>query len=158
MAERRFMPVPAELRELAGELRDDDRAIVAWDAVKKALSMHAYYYSVDFDDRAINAAVWHLGGWERLDELFEEQEEHWIRQEFVRAYAAYHRRGVSRSEGAPLGGYFARVNASSHPEAVPQARRIVTTLTPTRLLDGPQQKAIAAPAAAELAAEIGRMP
>jgi hypothetical protein len=134
MREKKFMPTVAELRELAGDIGPEQRAVIAWDAVKSANREHSYAATVDFDDRAINAAIRNMGGWEQFTERIE-SDEVWARKDFERIYQVYNRRGVTASEGAALPGFHARVNAfNGHREGIPESVRIATTLSPTRLL------------------------
>lgn len=138
LREKKFFPTVAELRELAGDLSPADRCVVAWDAVKRAHRSHGFYGSVDFDDKAINAAVRSLGGWEVFDERLEAEGEVWVRKEFDRIYQAYFRRGVTPIEGASLPGYHARNNAlHGHREHIPRPALIRTSLTPVPLLGPP---------------------
>jgi hypothetical protein len=111
ICERRFMPSPAELRELSGELLPADRAIKAWEAFEKAVARHGYYTSVDFDDQLINATVRNLGGWERVSEKEGDEFSKWLRKDFERVYLAFLRSGVSAEAAAPLIGFIDRTNA-----------------------------------------------
>ncbi len=160
MLEKKFFPSVAELRELAGELTPADRAVIAWQAMLGAHAMHGYYGSVDFDDKAINAAVHALGGWERFAERLEDEGRVWIGKEFDRVYQVYARRGVSRMESLPLGGYHSRMNgANGHREHIPTPQLIATGLRPTLLLDGHGDRAaIEDKSINQAIAAIGRMP
>lgn len=158
--ERKFFPTVAELRELAGELPADSRTVIAWAAVRRAMQQYGPYQSIQFDDPAITAAIRALGGWERLDQRLETEEEQWVQRDFAAAYLTYLRRGVLPAEARPLGGIHDRVNsAAGHSDRVPAARLVGTTLPPARMLPGqqPEPKRLAAPAAA-LLASVGRMP
>jgi hypothetical protein len=62
----RFMPTPAELRELAGVASPEDRALQAFAALEIGSWRFGCYKSPDFDDPLINATVPMLGGWERI--------------------------------------------------------------------------------------------
>ena len=107
----KFMPTPAELRELAGIVKPDDRAVIAFATVDKAVQVHGYYRSVSFDDPYINAAIRTLGGWEALCIMFDTEEAKWIEQRFRRTYTALCRAGhVGEELMAPLLGYIDRVN------------------------------------------------
>lgn len=134
LRERKFMPTVAELRELAGEQTPADRAVIAWTAALNAHAVHGYYGSVCFDDPAVNATIRAMGGWERFDERLEAEGRTWLGKEFDRIYQAYCRRGVTRSEGAALGGYHNRMNHGRFDAHVPQPVEIRTTLKPTPLL------------------------
>lgn len=104
MVECKFMPVPAELRQLAGGILPADRAALAWEAFIKALQLHGCYVSVDFDDKLINATVRNLGGWLQVDERLEQDGDIWVRKDFERVYQAFLRTGVSTSQALALGG------------------------------------------------------
>jgi hypothetical protein len=137
MRERKFMPVPAELRELAGELTPADRAVIAWDSAFKANREHGYYETVDFDDPAVNATVRSMGGWEAFAERLDAEDVAWLRKEFERVYQVYARRGVTAAEGAPLVGFHDRNNRlNGYTDAIHPPLRIATTLSPARQLVG----------------------
>ncbi len=127
-----FMPAAAELRTMAGILSPADRAIKAWDALQRGLRKHAYYHSVDFDDVVINATVRSMGGWMKLEERFDEDDEKWIRKDFERIYESFCRGGISTEAAAPLIGYFDQANHGRYPEAIKPPRRIETGLPPHR--------------------------
>lgn len=100
----RFMPTPAELREFAGVVSTDDRGIIAWQAVERAIPLGPYKH-VCFDDPCVNAAIRNLGGWVTfLARLTDAEGEKWLRVEFLKAYAAFYRSGVGDEAGAPLPG------------------------------------------------------
>lgn len=101
----KFMPKPAELRELAGELPPDSRAISAWVDVQRALPKGAYK-SIDFEDKTINAVIRSLGGWPQfLSRLTTSKEIEFMRLQFVKAYRnlGY---GITGEMSAPLPGLF----------------------------------------------------
>ncbi len=107
----KFMPVPVELRELAGVMAPADRAIKAWEAFVVASRRHGYYDSVDFDDKVINATVRNLGGWVEIDERREQEgKDTWVRKEFERVYLALMRSGIGEEAGAPLIGFTEKEN------------------------------------------------
>lgn len=86
MATSRFMPTPRDLRDLAGVMGADQRAILAWNAVKRAIREVGSYRSVDFDDPVVNAAVRSLGGWPRLCGTDSEEMDRFIARDFQRLY------------------------------------------------------------------------
>lgn len=129
----KFMPSPAEMRELSGELPPADRSVIAWTCIMRSRSKYGYYHSVNFDDPAINAAIRSMGGWERLATRFEEESEPFLKREFDRAYLTYAKRGVTVGEGAPLIGYIDRENAATGYEPKPPVL-IKTTLMPTPMI------------------------
>lgn len=134
LRECKFMPTASELRELAGDMRPDDRAVLAWDAFERAVVSQGGYRSVDFDDRLINATVRSLGGWQRCCEMNPEQFDTFLRKDFERIYATLCRTGVSADRAAPLLGIHASEAAGSG-HALPSPIRIETGLpAPSREL------------------------
>lgn len=118
--ECKFMPSPAELRELSGVMTPKHRAVLAWDAFDAAVGREGFYRSVDFDDRLINATVRNLGGWREACEKPADEFATHYRREFERVYVALCTTGISPEQAAPLTGEFARVNqASGQPVAPP---------------------------------------
>lgn len=107
----KFMPSPAELRELGGEMRLEDRAIIAFSAFDKAVTKHGYYTTVTFDDPAINATVRTLGGWEAVCDTPLDQWNSFFRKRFLDTYCAHVRRGVHPEDARPLVGYIDKSNA-----------------------------------------------
>lgn len=103
LGECRRMPVPAELRELAGIARPEDAAQIAWQAVERATSLGSYR-TVDFEDRLINATIRSLGGWPAILERSPEEFDKWVRKDFLATYQAFSRTGVSDEAAAPLPG------------------------------------------------------
>lgn len=158
--ELKFMPTVAELRELAGELTADVRAVKAWDAFQKAVVRHGYYKSVDFDDPVINATVRNLGGWERVCDLPASEFDKWFRKDFERCYKAFCQAGIGPDAGAPLLGYHDRNNmAGGFIEHVKPPLRITTDLPPHRLgVERPAIKLQPAVPVLELGEDIGKMP
>lgn len=109
LASSRFMPSPAELRELAGQARVSDRAELAWLALEGAMRTCGPYKSVDFDDRTINAVVRSLGGWQQMFEV-ESKDWEFYRGKFLKSYEALSRAGVGAEQSAPLLGLFDQEN------------------------------------------------
>ncbi len=159
MTAKKFMPVPAELRELTGEVPEQDRAIIAWSAVVRALNM-GICTTLTFDDPAVNDALRCLGGfsavWNRWRaEMYEDTGATWLRKDFERTYNVYHRRGVTAEEGGTLSGDID--GCVVYPNIT---RRIATTLTSTRVLGDPPRKAIgnSPKLLQDASAGIGKMP
>lgn len=113
LRECKFMPSPAELRELAGVQKPKERAVLAWEALDAAVASYGYYHSVDFDDKLINATVRNLGGWERICDLPEEEYQKWFRKDFERVYASLAAGGIGPDQAAPLLGYYAKQNSGN---------------------------------------------
>jgi hypothetical protein len=96
----RFMPAPAELREIA--LTDgtsyetvSQRAFVT---LQRAAQRHGPDRSVCFHDGAINAAVRRLGGWPRVAGLDVAEFDKWFRRDFAETYARILRDGCDEDE------------------------------------------------------------
>lgn len=105
MQECERMPVPAQLRELAGVVRItvDDEALLAWETVQQAVSIGCYR-SVDFEDRTINATIRHLGGWPEILAKSSEEFDKWLRKDFLSTYRLLKRVGPSGEMCRPLPG------------------------------------------------------
>lgn len=100
----RFMPTPAELRELAGEVQGKDRGVLAWDTVLRSIGLGAYKH-VTFSDGVINATIRSLGGWPTfISRYASAEDEKWLRKEFVETYAVQCKRPLSAEAAAPLPG------------------------------------------------------
>lgn len=102
---KRFMPVPAELRSIAGQMSPEDRAIKAWDEFIQQLDRHGDFCTLEFDDPLINATARNLGGLSDICERLEREAKTWIRKDFERIYAALMRTGIASVEGGPLIGF-----------------------------------------------------
>ncbi len=97
-------PRPVELRQLAGEQTNEQRAIAAWGDVLRAVGLGPYKH-IDFQDKLINAAVRNLGGWPTFCGRFSDEEsEKWARLEFIKAYQAFSAGGVDGEVCLPLPG------------------------------------------------------
>jgi hypothetical protein len=104
LRQNKFMPKPVELRELAGEMSPQQRAVLAWDAARRALHQNGTYVSVDFDDPLINAAIRSCGGWQQLGMQDGEEFEKWTSQKFQKNYVTYLLAGTSRESMQHLAG------------------------------------------------------
>lgn len=118
----KFMPPPAELRELAGQMTPTNQAVHAWQAVLKAFATCGYYKSVDFDDPLINATLRNLGGWMRVIERMDEEGDKWIHKEFEATYKAFAATGVSSEMALPLQGFHEQQNVLTGHEVEGPAR------------------------------------
>lgn len=116
MLECKFMPVVRDLRELAGMLSPEQRAIKAWEAFASAVQRLGYYRSPDFDDPVINATVRNMGGWEavciKASDNGEEFEK-FGRRDFERIYVAYCRTGITAHDAMRLSGHSEIANRAS---------------------------------------------
>lgn len=113
LRECKFMPPAAELRELSGELKGQDRAVKAWMAFERAVTEQGGYRTVDFDDVVINATVRSLGGWEAVCTMDTREFDTFLRQKFLASYTSLYAAGVGEEESEPLQGTFDRENARS---------------------------------------------
>lgn len=127
----KFMPSPAELRELGGVLKIGDRAEVAWIAFDQALSRYGTHHTITFDDVTINAVVRSLGGLHMIADTSAEDYLSFTRARFLKAYEALARSGVGEEASAPLLGDFDKENAANgYGDAVKKAIVITTGLLP----------------------------
>lgn len=102
--ECKFMPSPAELRQMAGEMTANQRSVLAWSAVERAAGEIGSYRSVDFEDPLINAVIRSMGGWPQLLLRGGHDFDKWARQEFIKAYEALDGVNVGSEECEPLPG------------------------------------------------------
>ena len=99
----KFMPSPAELRELVNGT-SEDLAILAWGLVEQAMPIGGYR-PVDFGDRFINATIRNLGGWEMLfAQCADAESESFYRARFLKTYKAMRAANVDGEACKPLGG------------------------------------------------------
>jgi hypothetical protein len=111
MRECKFMPTAAELRELANhDVSLNDRAVLAFEALSRAIKGLGPYKSVDFDDRAINATVKLLGGWDAVCATSEREFHREFRKRFEETYKVYVRNGVGKEQGRYLVGIAEKTN------------------------------------------------
>jgi hypothetical protein len=102
--ELRHLPMPAELRGLAGVLGAVDQATLAWGDVLKAVPLGPYKH-IDFEDGGCNACIRLLGGWPTFLERFSDAEsEKWARIDFMKTYQSLVSSGVDGELTAPLAG------------------------------------------------------
>jgi hypothetical protein len=131
----KFMPSPAELRELAGEAKPEDAAERAWSQFSDAVTRYGPYKTLFFEDCVISAVVRSFGG---LEVVIEYTDEEWqfFRARFLKAYAARRRTGVGDEEGAPLLGYADRINEGDDNRVVIEAPKMVPLLSQQRQAPG----------------------
>jgi len=139
------MPSPGELRELAGDVRPADRAVMAFQALKTACSRVGGFRSPDFDDPLINAVVRNLGGWTRACEMPVGEFDTWYRKDFCSVYEMFCRTGANNEQAAPLIGESEAANRENgFLEEVPGCRVPVLTGLPwaseSKRLAGPDAK------------------
>ena len=145
IGERRFFPVPAELRELAGDAVGSQRAVLAWGAVKEAIARHGYYKSVDFDDQTINATIRNMGGWMPLIEQLDEEGDKWPRKDFERIYTTLAATGIGPELAGPLLGCHERENRNNgYPDAVKPPVLVETGLPVRKRIETQKPKSLPA--------------
>jgi len=152
----KFMPTPAELRELAGDAKPEDAALIAWEIATRAVEAIGWYGSVQFEDPAITATIRSLGGWQKFCERCGGEEEKWLRKEFLTTYASYRRTGVSPEAAMPMVGEFERQNrlmGFHREEDRPCLVRCNGKLTPTPLISSDSDDRGVKQLAAELEAK-----
>lgn len=125
----KFMPVPRELRDLAGIMGPEQRAIIAWASVKRAIASVGSYRSVDFDDPTINAVIRSLGGWPRVCGTDSEELDKWTSKEFQRLYRELSGLRLSDDMTRSLKGIF---EASGELTEKREPTRVVTGLAPAQ--------------------------
>ena len=126
-----WMPKPAQLRRLAGDVEPDHRAAIAWQAVRQTLSQQGTYTSVNFGDPVINATIRNMGGWTALGQKDEKEFEVWGRKEFERVYQAIYATGVTEEAGAYLVGVTEHQNRGRYEVAPPT--QIYLSLPPPKV-------------------------
>jgi hypothetical protein len=120
----KFLPRPAELRELLGvNISEEDTATAAWGDVLRAVRLGPYKH-IDFEDKLCNAVIRNLGGWVTFVQRFSDAEaEKWTRLDFIKCYKAFAKSGVNGELIAPLQGLSERevINGQS---CLPMPRKI----------------------------------
>lgn len=121
----KFMPVPAELRELAagGGQSYEAMAERAFVTLAQTIQGTGSDYSVSFQDGAINATVRLLGGWGRVCNLPREEFDKWYRKDFINAYVNVCRNGASPALLGYLGGDLERMNAKWDGQVNPRSKQ-----------------------------------
>lgn len=82
-----FMPSPADVRAHSGVMTVEERAEHAWETVVDSIRSPGGFTSVEFEDRAVTAAIRRMGGWVALTGKDSSELHTWSRKEFVRLYA-----------------------------------------------------------------------
>ena len=114
----RFFPLPAVLLDLV-DGGGEARAIYALERVNFAVRSIGPHQSVDFEDRAINAAIRALGGWADVCALSSDEWRRFRSKDFLKAYRAYSSRDVPEEAGKHLIGITEHANSNAFPEYVP---------------------------------------
>jgi len=124
-----FFPRPAHLRRSQADMDPSARAIIAWQAVVRAVATIGQYSSVDFDDKLTNATVRNLGGWYWLCQQPEKEVKVWVRKNFEKIYVAMAGSGVTAESAEHLPGIHERDNL----DVVPEVRSVFTGLPGTKI-------------------------
>jgi hypothetical protein len=146
LRECKFMPSVFELRSLTGEMPAAVRAVSAWLELLKGIRRHGAWYSVDFEDKLINATVRSLGGWREVCAKESDELHVWTKKEFERLYGLLAQRGEPQGEEALyLAGQFEVNNGASGHAIDPPKRIPMTTLRPMVQAKPPRLVSIPAP-------------
>ena len=130
----KYMPVPFEIRQQAGDVSMDVRVAVAWKTLLRAIREVGVYGSWTTDDAALLAVVDHLGGWTYLTGLSKEELEKWVRKDFERLYRMCCESPRMRAGNAALGLHSKRNAYLGYPSMEP--KMIPTGLPPLPGADG----------------------
>lgn len=82
----KFFPKPSEFLEIL-EGNNQDKAMLAWLKVTKAIRRIGTYQSVRFDDPVIHSSIQAMGGWVSFGDVLE-KDLPWKQKEFERIYSA----------------------------------------------------------------------
>ncbi len=111
------LPKPAEIIEVI-EGKEDDRALLAWESVIKAIRKYDSYKSVEFEDKTIHMCIENLGGWLWLCEQTKDDLK-FIMKDFIKMYKAFEKN--PRETPKKLLGYIEQQNLkNNHPEDIPK--------------------------------------
>ncbi len=115
----KWMPTVSELQGFAGVKTPEQEASDAWETLREGISRVGPYESVDFTDRRINAAVRHVGGWERVCSRAGDDFNVWLKKEFIADFTSIAERGLDYAAEYPLLGLTAKENGDRWPEFTP---------------------------------------
>lgn len=108
----KFMPTIADIKKQIGG-SSDERAIAAWQLVKKAIERHGYYDSVRFPSPAFHVVIEQMGGWQRLGQEWHslsEKELEFRGKDFIKLFTLAERTATWENTPAYLPGFFERDN------------------------------------------------
>lgn len=107
MATQTFMPAPAELLRYARPVvKPETGALIAWQAVRKAIDKYDWNVgTIDFGP-LVNATIRNLGGWDTLCRatIPELDNPGWLRKRFEEVYQAFAGTEPTALRGEPLEG------------------------------------------------------
>lgn len=120
----KFMPSPAELRELAltGGTSYESAAQLAFVSLRREVRRLGSDGSVWFSDGAIHATVRRLGGWRACCDQPRSQFDVWYRKSFLATYISILREGASPDECRYLSGRLEAHNADWEGSTLPGGR------------------------------------
>lgn len=102
----RWFPSLEELRAaMPGSLTFEERSHLAWSQVLSTIQAHGYTASIDFEDKAINAAIASMGGWVQLCQSDSEWIQRFAPSQFKKLYVVFLSGGVPGDLGKPLSGH-----------------------------------------------------
>jgi hypothetical protein len=154
-----YMPTPGKLRELAVSSGSGFEAIAAaaWECLNRGITAVGSSGSPNFTDGLINATVRHLGGWERVCGMTDEEFEKWYRKDFERIYLQFLRNGVAADQCGYLVGSIERENARWHGQQIPANGKVYQLPDPISV-DAPYKpQVLALPAPKRTAVELPRI-
>ena len=89
------MPSVADFIEYLGSGSVDDQGMIQAGVVYQAVKKHGGNRSVCFDDPVTQAVIVQgFGGWQKLCEELQEDQQKWFMKDFAKLYGAFGRRGV----------------------------------------------------------------
>jgi len=90
---KRFFPRVSEMIEII-EGNIESEAELAWLTLKEKIERYGHYLSVAFPENlVIGAVVEAMGGWIKINDM-KDDEEKWIKKEFIKLYPILKKRGV----------------------------------------------------------------
>ena len=138
MEESPYMPKPCDIiKNIEGTA--EERALMAWRHVLRAITKYGRYQSIKFDDPVIHYAIDYMGGWHRICQIFEE-ELPFREKDFVKHYI--HGERIANWSNVPeyfVGEHEIRNTRSDHSEAAPKFVLVQTKATPKALDSGTKE-------------------
>ena len=133
-----YMPKPCDIiKNIKGTA--EERALMAWRHVLRAITKYGRYQSIKFDDPVIHYAIDYMGGWHRICQIFEE-ELPFREKDFVKHYI--HGERIANWSNVPeyfVGEHEIRNTRSDHSEAAPKFVLVQTKATQKALDSGTKE-------------------
>jgi hypothetical protein len=115
------LPKPAEILEFIEGTRDD-RAMIAWLSVRKAIEQYGYTDTVEFEDPIISHCIFQMGGWIEVCQVLN-KDIPFMEKEFMDLYRLYEKREIKTP--VKLSGYYEITNKSNgFLDKIPAPKRI----------------------------------